>query len=420
MGGSDSKERSVLGDDFSRIFRLGRLMGTGQFGHVHVILPRAKKSGKKTPNGDELYAVKVLSKRSMLSKPNVDHVMASVFSERDLLIDCHHPLLVNNHASWQTPVNLCIMMDLMKGGDLSYHIGSHKRLTEDRTKFYTAQILCVLKFLKDKSIIHRDLKPDNILLDHLGNCHVADFGIAVKYDPEKPPKSCAGTPPFMAPEVLTKENYDYGVDMWSLAVQTYLCMAGGYPFPSLPKDREKWASHAEVLLDAERIKFGSLSSDCIDFLKKVFVAQDERITVEEALEHPWFSDIDFAAIDDMTATTPFTPKKKANVNGAVGLSEFASQLEGNAAHKEEPITEEDQKKFRGFDWIPEDIEKELTQAKGKKGRGNTETGSGGVVSRNNSSGSLNESRGSGKDSRNASRKNSPQSSPRGDSAEGSE
>lgn len=67
-----------------------------------------------------------------------------------------------------------IVVDLMNGGDLRFHI-SRKCFTEEAVRFWMAELGCALKYIHSQGIIHRDLKPDNVLLDSEGHVHLADF-----------------------------------------------------------------------------------------------------------------------------------------------------------------------------------------------------------------------------------------------------
>ena len=67
--------------------------------------------------------------------------------------------------------------------------------------------------------LHRDLKSDNILINERGELKIGDFGYALQFTKEKT-TSCelAGTPAWMAPELIRKEEYTESVDIWSLGV----------------------------------------------------------------------------------------------------------------------------------------------------------------------------------------------------------
>ncbi len=61
--------------------------------------------------------------------------------------------------------NLYLVIDLMQGGDLRYHLAKHKKFSEEQTRFFIACMLQALEYLHQKSILHRDIKPENLLLD---------------------------------------------------------------------------------------------------------------------------------------------------------------------------------------------------------------------------------------------------------------
>ena len=67
-----------------------------------------------------------------------------------------------------------IVVDLMTGGDLRFHI-SRKCFTEEAVRFWIAELGCALRYIHSQGIVHRDLKPDNVLLDSEGHVHLADF-----------------------------------------------------------------------------------------------------------------------------------------------------------------------------------------------------------------------------------------------------
>ena len=105
--------------------------------------------------------------------------------------------------AFQDRDNLYLVMDMLSGGDLRYHIARNRRFSEEQTKFFIACILYALEYVHNKSIIHRDIKPENLVFDATGYLRVTDFGIARIWNPDNS-KETSGTPGYMAPEVMCR------------------------------------------------------------------------------------------------------------------------------------------------------------------------------------------------------------------------
>lgn len=114
-----------------------------------------KKDTKK------IYALKSIRKEDIIDKDQIEHTK----TERVILEHCNNNFLVNLIYAFTTPEKIFFVTQFMKGGELFQHLRHAKRFTEDRAKFYTAEIALALAHLHSQNIIYRDLKPENILMD---------------------------------------------------------------------------------------------------------------------------------------------------------------------------------------------------------------------------------------------------------------
>ncbi|XP_075885519.1 serine/threonine-protein kinase N2 [Nelusetta ayraudi] len=204
-------------EDFECLSVLGR----GHFGKV--LLAEHKKSGK-------LYAIKALKKADIVSRDEVDSLVCEkrIF---EVINASRHPFLVHLHGCFQTSHHVCFVMAYSPGGDLMTHI--HNNIfSHKQTQFYSSCVLLGLEFLHQNNIVYRDLKLDNLLMDADGFVRIADFGLCKEGmgHGDRTSTFC-GTPEFLAPEVLTEENYSRSVDWWGLGVLIYEMLVGESPFP---------------------------------------------------------------------------------------------------------------------------------------------------------------------------------------------
>ena len=150
-------------------------------------------------------------------------------SELKLLTELRHPFMVNIFCAFHEREHLYLVMDLLVGGDLRYHLSRRRRFKEAEVKFFLGCIIVGLEYLHYHKVIHRDLKPENLILDKKGYLRITDFGIGryVKLDNRS---DTSGTPGYMAPEVMLKQDHTYTVDYYALGIIAYEFMLGRRPY----------------------------------------------------------------------------------------------------------------------------------------------------------------------------------------------
>lgn len=119
-------------------------------------------------------------------------------TEKDVLSLVSHPFLVHLYYSFQNESKLFLVMRFCEGGDMGALLNKKRKLNEELTKLYTAEIILALEALHKNLIIYRDLKPDNLMIDKDGHVMITDFGLSKKTtDFNKMNNSFCGTPAYM-------------------------------------------------------------------------------------------------------------------------------------------------------------------------------------------------------------------------------
>ncbi|CAL9121876.1 unnamed protein product [Musa textilis] len=192
-----------------------------------------------------------------------------------------------------TPTHLGIVMEYAAGGELFDRICNAGRFSEDEARYFFQQLICGVSYCHYMQICHRDLKLENTLLDGspAPRLKICDFGYSKSSLLHSRPKSTVGTPAYIAPEVLSRREYDgKTADVWSCGVTLYVMLVGAYPFedPADPKNFRKTIGRI-VSVQYKIPEYVHISQDCRQLISRIFVANPaRRITIREIRNHPWF------------------------------------------------------------------------------------------------------------------------------------
>ncbi|KAM7523771.1 hypothetical protein LguiA_013673 [Lonicera macranthoides] len=251
-------------------------LGSGNFGVAKLV--RDKWS-------NELFAVKYIERGRMID----EHVQREIMNHRSL----KHPNIIRFKEVLLTPDHLAIVMEYASGGELFERICNAGRFSEDEARFFFQQLTSGVSYCHSMQICHRDLKLENTLLD--GNSpprlKICDFGYSKSSVLHSQPKSTVGTPAYIAPEVLSRKEYDGKIaDVWSCGVTLYVMLVGAYPF----EDSDDPVNFRKTINRILNVQYSipdyvRVSMDCRHLLSRIFVANPEkRISIPEIQKHPWF------------------------------------------------------------------------------------------------------------------------------------
>ncbi|CBK23984.2 uncharacterized protein [Blastocystis hominis] len=253
-------------------YRLEKTLGTGSFGKVKLAV--------HIPTNIEV-AIKILSKEKIKQLEMSEKVKREI----QILRSFKHPHIVRLYEVIDTPSDLFLVTEYVRGGELFDYIVRHGRLPENEARRFFQQIISGIEYCHNNGVVHRDLKPENILLDEYNNIKIADFGLAnFLVDGCFLDTSC-GSPNYAAPEVISGRMYaGPEVDIWSCGVILYALLCGRLPFDD---------ENISVLF--RKIKNGLyrlpsfLSEGGRDLIPEMLLNDPvKRITIPEIRKDPWF------------------------------------------------------------------------------------------------------------------------------------
>ncbi|XP_041417839.1 protein kinase C theta type-like [Xenopus laevis] len=280
----------------------------------------------------QLIAVKVAAKSKVLE------FVSSVMIEMEILKaaqDCE--FLTPEYVTFQSKDDIYFVMEYLSGAPCIHFISRKnpliwKPFVSGRESFWQPKSFADwISFMRGDISI--DLKPDNILLDGRGHAKIADFGLATRIVNGKA-KGCAGTLGYVAPEILSDEEYDYSVDYYSLGVTLFQISTG------LKVD--------QLYTPEAKAEINKLSPELRDFILKLLCGNlEKRMEFVSAIKsHPFLEPINWEALESGKLKPPFTmPQPKILGKGVP----YTTLMSFNA--KTVPISESQQGLFKGIPFV---------------------------------------------------------------------
>lgn len=288
-------------------------LGVGGYGSV------CKGKDKKT---SARRAIKAISKSQMKS-------VKTFKQEISIMKMLDHPNIIKLYETFEDSRNVYLVMELCTGGELFDKIIEAGNFSEIDAAILLQQIIRALYYMHERSVCHRDLKPENFLFQSRGpiaenTLKIIDFGLSCYFMPNEKLRSKAGTPYYVAPQVLAGE-YDQSSDMWSCGVIMYVLLCGYPPFHG--------DTDAEVLKKVRQgnftFKFSHwkhVTEDAKDLIRCMLkMDPSQRFTAEQALKHPWIQGKAPKATPGLSLQTDFVDHLR-NFQSANHLKKAALQI----------------------------------------------------------------------------------------------
>jgi len=277
----------------------------------------------KRKDSGEVYALKIMNKRHIIRENKVKWVKM----ERMILDQLDFPGVVKLHFTFQDVQSLYMGLECCSDGELFDQIRRKKRMSEEESRFYTAEIVDILEYIHAQGIIHRDLKPENLLLSADGHLKLCDFGSAKMVRPlpngffqteGENSSAFVGTAEYVSPEVLHGNSVNHAVDLWALGCTVYQMLEGRPPF----KAATEYLIFQKVM--ARELSIPShFSPEAKDLVERLLsLIPNERLGAQgydKLRNHPFFKGFDWSRPRRVRAP------RLHKVSNIEGLDEFSEE-----------------------------------------------------------------------------------------------
>ncbi|XP_062258179.1 peripheral plasma membrane protein CASK isoform X12 [Platichthys flesus] len=273
---------------FEDVYELCEVIGKGPFSVVRRCINR--ETGQQ-------FAVKIVDVAEFTSSPG----LSTEDLKREASI-CHmlkHPHIVELLETYSSDGMLYMVFEYMDGADLCFEIVKRADAgfvySEAVASHYMRQILEALRYCHDNNVIHRDVKPHCVLLASKENSapvKLGGFGVAIQLgESGLVAGGRVGTPHFMAPEVVKREPYGKPVDVWGCGVILFILLSGCLPFYGTKERLFEAICRGKHKMNPRQ--WIQISESAKDLVRRMLMLDPaERITVYEALNHPWLKERD--------------------------------------------------------------------------------------------------------------------------------
>ncbi|KAH8352916.1 hypothetical protein KR084_007284 [Drosophila pseudotakahashii] len=286
MGGRSSNKSLEFDNEYSQvaISELKKIatLGCGAFGRVDLVA-----------HGQQALALKIIKKIEVVKQDQIEHV----YNEKNVMIKCRHsPFIAQLYRTYRNDKYVYFLMEACMGGDVWTVMSKRQYFDEKTAKFIAGCVVEAFDYLHSHNFIYRDLKPENLMLGTDGYCKLVDFGFAKFVRHNEKTNTFAGTPEYVAPEIILDRGHDRAVDYWALGILVYELLVGKTPFRGVNQIKiyQQILSGIDVIHMPSRIP--KSAQHLVRHLCKQLPAERlgyQRKGIADIKRHSWFESLDW-------------------------------------------------------------------------------------------------------------------------------
>ncbi|XP_034134673.1 cGMP-dependent protein kinase 1 isoform X2 [Drosophila guanche] len=268
-------------------------LGAGAFGRVDLVA-----------HGQKTFALKIIKKIEVVKQDQIEHV----YNEKNVMIKCRNsPFIVQLYRTYRNDKYVYFLMEACMGGDVWTVMSKRQYFDEKTAKFIAGCVVEAFDFLHSHHFIYRDLKPENLMLGTDGYCKLVDFGFAKYVRPNEKTNTFAGTPEYVAPEIILDRGHDRSVDYWALGILIYELLVGKTPFRGVNQIKiyQQILSGIDVIHMPTRIP--KSAQHLVRHLCKQLPAERlgyQRKGISDIKRHSWFESLDWQRLKNKQLPSP--------------------------------------------------------------------------------------------------------------------
>ncbi|KAG7188202.1 hypothetical protein KM043_016077 [Ampulex compressa] len=279
-------------------------LGVGGFGRVELVTLRS--------DSEKSFALKKLKKKVMVDQQQQEHVL----NEKHIMEACDSPFICKLYQTYKDSKYVYFLMEVCLGGDVWTTLQRRRCFDDTTAQFMVGCVVEALDHLHSLNIVYRDLKPENLMLDTRGYLKLVDFGFSKKIGPAKT-WTFAGTPEYVAPEIILNKGHDRAVDYWALGILTHELLVGKPPF----RGSDHMTTYNKILKGVEMVGIpNTVNKNANNLIKKLLrISPSERLGyqrngIQDIRDHKWFSGFNWHALQRLALPAPIVPTVRNHID----------------------------------------------------------------------------------------------------------